>query len=276
MHPHVTDVLDFLTELFESGLSYSAINTARSALSQVTIYGDGACTIGAHPWVTKFMKGVFNLRKPVPRYTVTWDVGKLLRKVQQLMPLTSLSLKELTLKTAVLVAIVLAARAQTMVALNVKNMTVKHDKFCFTLDTHLKQSRPGYKSPLIELVSYSDKSMCVYHTLSEYLKRTNDLRGSDGQIFISFTKPHRKVCAETVARWIKTIMSMAGINVKDYTAHSVRAAATSRASGLGVPLDEIMKTAGWTNARTFAKHYQKPIKKGPNFAEVVISGKKPK
>ena len=257
MQPHVNQVLDFLVELFDSGLSYSAINTARSALSQIILCKEKACTIGAHPHITRFMKGVFNLRPPVPRYTIMWDVGKLLKKLRKLSPLTSLSLKELTLKMVALVAIVLAARSQTIVALNVKNMTVEADKFCFTLNTHLKQSRPGYRPPLIELESYSDKHLCIYRAMTEYLKRTNDLRGGDGQLFISYTKPHKKVCAETVARWIRSTMGMAGINVEDYKAHSVRSATTSKASGLGVPIEEIMRTVGWTNARTFATHYKK-------------------
>ena len=182
LQPNVHEVLDFLTDLYDSGLSYSAINTARSALSQIIFYNKGACTIGAHPFVIKFMKGVFNLRPPVPRYTVMWDVGKLLKKIRKLSPLSSLSLKELTLKTVTLVAVVLAVRAQTIVALNVKNMAVKADKFCFVLDTSLKQSRPGYKAPLIEVESYSDKRLCVYQTMTEYLERTNSLRGSDGQL----------------------------------------------------------------------------------------------
>ena len=275
VRPEVAEVLEFLTELFESGLGYSAINTARCALSQILVYKKGYCTYGAHPWVVKFLRGVYNLRPPIPRYVDTWDVSKLLKKLKHMSPTRHLSMKELTLKTVSLVAIVLAARGQTLAALNVRNMTIKKDKICFTLgDKLLKQSRPGYKSHILELREYSiDKRVCVYHALTEYLKMSNKLRGKDGQLFISYHRPYNKVCAATIGRWIKMTMNMAGIDVTKYKAHSVRAASTSKAWGLGVPLEEIMQTAGWSSARTFAAYYNKDIvEETSKYAEAVIAG----
>ena len=63
---NVADVIQFLATLFEKDLSYSSLNTARSALSTV-ITVDGM-SIRSHPLVVRFLKGVFNLRSPVPRY----------------------------------------------------------------------------------------------------------------------------------------------------------------------------------------------------------------
>ena len=144
MQPNVSQVLDFLTDLFEAGLGYGAINTARCALFQITVYKKGFTTIGAHPWVIRFLRGVYNLRPPVPRYVDTWDVGKLLHKLRRLSPASNLSLKHLNLKTVTLVAILLAVRTQTLVALDLKNMTVKASKYCFTVGkATLKQSGPG-------------------------------------------------------------------------------------------------------------------------------------
>ena len=47
----------FLTKLFDEGLGYSAINTARSAISAVTLW-----VVGSHPQITWFLKGVFELQ----------------------------------------------------------------------------------------------------------------------------------------------------------------------------------------------------------------------
>ena len=59
LHPSVADVIQFLTTLFETNLSYSSLNTARSALSTfITVDG---IPIGSHPLVVRFLKGVFNL-----------------------------------------------------------------------------------------------------------------------------------------------------------------------------------------------------------------------
>lgn len=76
LHPSLADVIQFLTSLFERSLSYSSLNTARSALSTI-ITVDGM-SIGNHPLVVRFLKGVFNLRPPVPRYKGVWDVLYLL------------------------------------------------------------------------------------------------------------------------------------------------------------------------------------------------------
>ena len=44
-----------------------------------------------------------------------------------------------------------------------------------------------------------------------------------------------------------------------FSAHSVRAASTSKANANLVPVDNILKVAGWSNAETFARFYKKPI-----------------
>ena len=56
--PPVAEVLHFLTELFEANCGYSALNTARSALSTFIIL-PGNVSAGNHPRITRFMKGVF-------------------------------------------------------------------------------------------------------------------------------------------------------------------------------------------------------------------------
>ena len=75
LQPGIENALDFLTELFHSGIGYSAINTARSALSTVIVMPDGS-KFGEHPVVCRFLKGVFELRPSLPKYTEIWDVAK--------------------------------------------------------------------------------------------------------------------------------------------------------------------------------------------------------
>ena len=71
---NVENGIDFLATLFTSGLGYSAINTARSALSSVLILPNNI-TFGAHPLVARFLKGVFELKPSLPRYSSIWDVS---------------------------------------------------------------------------------------------------------------------------------------------------------------------------------------------------------
>jgi len=76
---------------------------------------------------------------------------------------------------------------------------------------------------------------------------------------ISTIRTHEAVSKQTIGRWIMLIMMKAGIHTS-FKPHSTRrAAATSMANLRGVPMQQIVKTAGWANARTFAKYYNKPI-----------------
>ena len=62
--PPVTRVLHYLTTLFERGLSYDAINTAKSAITSPR----NGISLGCQPLISRFMKGIFKSRPPVPRY----------------------------------------------------------------------------------------------------------------------------------------------------------------------------------------------------------------
>ena len=57
--PPLNILLEFLVGRYESGLSYSSINTARSALSQFLINTNSDSPYGQIPLVKRFMEGVF-------------------------------------------------------------------------------------------------------------------------------------------------------------------------------------------------------------------------
>ena len=105
IQPSVVSVLDFLTLLYQQGLTYSAINTARSALSSYITLENGTC-VGKHPLVSRLMKGIFQEKPPRPKYTEIWDVSIVLLYLQSLSAVDRLSLKELTLKLLVLILLV--------------------------------------------------------------------------------------------------------------------------------------------------------------------------
>ena len=96
------DTLEFLMQLYNKGHSYSTLNTARSALSNVITEGD--CEkFGYHPVVSRFMKAVFETKKSVPKYTTTWDVSVVFKYLEKLYPNNHISLKNLSLKVVMLI-----------------------------------------------------------------------------------------------------------------------------------------------------------------------------
>ena len=94
--PSVTSLLDFLIELHEKGLAYSTLNTARSAISAFTIPKDNS-SIGGHPTVIRFMKGVYKSTPPTPRYKTTWDVQVVLTYLSSFPTVSDLPVKPLKL-----------------------------------------------------------------------------------------------------------------------------------------------------------------------------------
>ena len=61
------DGINFLAEIFATGVGYSCTNTARSALPS-SIVLPGSIQFGRHLLVTRFVKGVFEVLPALPRY----------------------------------------------------------------------------------------------------------------------------------------------------------------------------------------------------------------
>ena len=275
MYATVSQGLDFLQLLLDENVNgtYSKINTARSALSAILIMDP---SFGIQREVVWFMKGVYNLRTPKPKYVDTWNPQVILTllKSAEWEPADSLSLKRLTLKLCMLTMLVSGQRCEVLLKLKLDCMTLlSNGDYVFQIDT-LKQSRRGYVNPLITLKAYpEDDRLCVVNYLSEYLKRTVNIRGDCQTVLVTFQKPHHLPSRSTISRWISIVMSLSGINVSKYKPHSVRMASTSAANRSGVSLDTILAKAGWSQVSTFAKFYERPLEseKGDEFADAVLS-----
>ncbi len=252
-------VLDFLTELYDQGLGYSGINTARCALSSLIVM-EGNMTIGKHPLVQRLVRGVYQKRPSLPRYKNTWDTNKVLHHLKTFPSLQEINLRDLTYKLIMLCALVTGQRCQSLHLMNLSTMDKSSSYYRFEISNLVKQSAPGRAQPVLMLPRFiADKSLCVYSVLEEYLQRTQTLRNNESQLFISFAKPHKKVTKDTIARWIKHVMSISGIDTSVFKPHSTRAASTSKASQCSVPISQIMSAASWASDSTFHKFYKKEI-----------------
>ena len=251
--------MDFLLYLHKTyKLSYTSLNTARSALSCILVLDTGT-PFGQHPAVKRLMTGFFNMHPPKPRYAHTWDVKIVLNLLKSWNPVSKIDLKTLTLKLSMLLALVSGQRVQTLCMLDLRHCSQSTDEYIFTFQEPLKHSRVGKSSQIVRLKAYTpNKGLCVYRTLVEYVKRTKKLR-KDHRLLISYVKPHGHVSRDTVARWLRTVMSKAGINVDIFKAHSCRSAVHSKAKASFVPIDTILSTGGWASADTFSKFYDRAV-----------------
>jgi len=129
----VASGLNFLAELYNKGLSYSALNTARSALTSVIVL-QGDQSFGNHSLVSRFLKGTFTTRPALPKYKEVWDVNIVLVHLKTLRPAETLSLKLLSFKIVMLMAILSGQRCQTIHALTTSNMKVSNSKVTFIVN----------------------------------------------------------------------------------------------------------------------------------------------
>ena len=63
-----------------------------------------------------------------------------------------------------------------------------------------------------------------------------------------------------IARWIRELLQLAGINTATFKEHSVRGAViiTTEATKQGFSTSEILKFADWSQESTFIKFYYRP------------------
>jgi hypothetical protein len=79
------------------------------------------------------------------------------------------------------------------------------------------------------------------------MKCTQGVR-KDSQLFVSF-KNYKAVSTSTLARWLKSVLSMAGLDIKELKAHSFRGASSSAAVKAGCKISDILKTANWSSSK---------------------------
>ena len=136
------------------------------------------------------MRGVYNARPPQPRYTTTWDVGQVLHHISSLGRNRDLSLKQLSHKLVLLLALANASRASEIYALDIRYMSRSREGICFAIADLTKTARPGKKRS-IYYPSLKEERLCPVNALSEYLRRTQQRREGDQtktRLFLSVVK----------------------------------------------------------------------------------------
>ena len=255
------------------GCSYSAINTAKAALQTVVKVNDSQ-NWGQQQDVVRLLKGIYCSKPPTPKYSFTWDSDKLVNYLQLLTPNDKLTLKEITFKTLGLIALTTGARAQSMHLLDIANMKKTKECYKFVITSRIKTTKPGKSQPIITIRKFSNPTCCTYTTLEDYLHRTHDIRAGT-QLWVSYIKPFKEVTKQTLSRWLKELLNLAGIDTLCFTGHSTRMASSSKVNAMGIGLDTILKTAGWDSSTNFNKFYRRETSHDETgaFAEAVLTTK---
>lgn len=255
LQPKLKDVVLALTEFFEKGAGYSSVNTYKCALSVI------APEVTKDITITRFLKGVFKLRPPLPKYPVVWDPTIVLDYFKLLGNNKDLPLLILSHKLVTLLALTTGHRIQTLALISVDNISKLQHKYIVRIPNTIKTSKPGSKNPMLHLPFFNEiPEICPARTLEEYLNRTKSIRKRTIKLLISYRKPHEPISGQTISRWIRTTLMESGIDTSIFSSHSTRHASTSAAFKSGVNIQIIRKAAGWSEgSNTFFKFYNRKM-----------------
>ena len=260
----IADVINFLADLSSQGYQYQSLNSYRSAISSVHEAVDGV-SVGTHPAVTRLLKGVFHLKPPMPRYSSFWDVGTVITYFKSLGTNEGLTLRQLTLKTVMLLALTRPSRSADLSQLDIYWRSYQSNGVTFRPAHLAKQNKSSKHRPDFFFPYFKDDPMiCPVETLKAYEERTKefrDLKSSKPKtlLFLSWIGEHKPVTSSSIARWLKETMKDAGVDISIFKSHSVRGATCSKAAGVGVTTRQILEAADWSSEGTFQKFYHRNL-----------------
>nr|XP_025033567.1 uncharacterized protein LOC112543511 [Pelodiscus sinensis] len=271
------NVLDYILDLRESGLTLSSLRVHLAAISAFH-QPVGGSALFSHAITKRFLKGLQNLYPPRSAPSPSWNLDLVLDTIMHppFEPLASVSLHILTMKTIFLLAITSARRVGELGALMASPPFTVFSKDTVTLRLHPDFipkvcSSFHINEPIVLPTFYpkphSSSRDALFHTLdfrralSFYIDRTRQWRRTD-RLLVSLA-PRSKGKALSTQRIAKLItlciMECHSIRNKPLPslprAHSTRAVATSTAFARGVPLADICRAATWASSITFARHY---------------------
>ncbi len=288
----VLDVLSFLQYRLDSGSLPSTLKVYVAAIAAFRS-PQGGQSIGRDPMVVSFLKGARRLHPPRPPSVPPWDLEVVLRALSQppFEPLTSVGLKELSLKTTLLLALASAKRIGDLHAFSVDSYCIRFGPgdCSVTLRPRMgyvpKSLSTPFKTQTVSLSALSSEStasreadaqtsVCPVRALRIYIDRSASFRQSD-QLFVCYggCARGRAVSKQRLSHWIVDAITAAytsqGLECPLHIrGHSTRAIASSWAWSRGMSIQDICVAAGWSSQNTFARFYRLDVQ---SFASQVLS-----
>ena len=206
-------------------------------------------------------------------------------------PLHEISMKMLTYKTVLLVAIACSCRVSELHALAfdklshtkdwsivyleaksdflAKNQSIRKDSRKFALKALVKPvHKTSFPPNSSEAAQYHrNKLLCPVRALRVYLARTAYRRRNKHALFISLNANHKSdITKQSICNWVrKTIYlcyQLAGENDQNLgraSVHEIRSVTSSIKFERSMSLDSVLKTCMWKHNNTFTRYYLRDV-----------------
>lgn len=126
------------------------------------------------------MRGIFKKPPSFPKYVFNeiWNAQPGLNMLEEMYPLDNLNLKQLSIKTTLLLALCTAQRVQTLVKIKLNNIRNTTGGMQVTITDMIKTSWPKKQQPILHFPRFQDKpGLWGVTTVLHYIERTRNLRG---------------------------------------------------------------------------------------------------
>lgn len=146
---------------------------------------------------------------------MTWNPDQVINFLKQLPPNQELPLEMLTYKLVTLLALASAQRVQTLSLIRVCNIKHIDSGYEIKIPDEIKTSHVNTYQPCLLVPRFPEApEVCVASVLECYLLATQPIRNNSEQsfLFLTFRKPHKSATTQTISRWIKHTLSLAGID----------------------------------------------------------------
>ena len=275
------ELCQYLSTLFEGG---KAVGTIKGYLSSIstTIKLSMKRDLFPNERLTRLIQGFGKLRPRLKDTTPKWDLTLVLLALRRppYEPLCNASRRSLTLKTAFLTQLALAARPGELTKLG---RVVRASRLKCSITpmpgATLKSTRPGEVRLMREVTISSlheitdgdpdEMLLCPVRMLRRYGEVTATLRGDGSALFLpinSAAPRARPVTANTVSAWIKAVikdahetLGEADLKLAGRSAHEVRALAASWAEFNNISLTDIMSNCSWKTPTIFSTFYYRNV-----------------
>ncbi|XP_070410731.1 uncharacterized protein [Nothobranchius furzeri] len=282
----LADVLSFLQILMDRGLAFSTVKTYAAAISSCH-QGFGDRSVFNHPLTKRFLKGV-RRNRPVSRPLFPqWDLTVVLHGLSEapFEPLDQVSLKFLSLKTALLLALASVNRVSDITALSVAPacLRIREDGGSAVLCPNPafvpKSINASFKSRSISLAGLfppphnseeeaASHLLCPVRALARYVSRTSGIRRSRN-LFVHYRESSlgQVLSAQRLSRWLCDAISLAYTSSgrdppEALGAHSARGISSSMALLSGVSMEDICQAASWASSCSFTRYYLRDVSSG--------------
>ena len=151
--PNITNVLYFLSNLYDQGLSYGATNSAKSALLQIIL-------------VPAYTELSDHSKPPRPKLQFVWDVKIVFSYLEEKGLINILPDKILSQKLLILLLLLGGQGMNTVFNFEV-DMFINTECAIFSPNKVLKHSKPERKLDQFTYRSFSQNELCVVDTLQE-------------------------------------------------------------------------------------------------------------